>query len=69
MGIDLEIPALPEPMKHRTLSTPQTRLFKTGRRLVHLARRLVYQMAEVLMAREMLGGILERIGRLRPVPG
>lgn len=69
MGIDLEIPALPEPMKHRTLSTPQTRLFKTGRRLVHQPSGKVYQMAEVLMAREMLGGILERIGRLRPVPG
>ena len=33
------------------------------------ARRLVFQLAEVLVSREMLGGILERIGRLRLAPG
>ena len=42
----------------------------TGRkRLVRHARRLVFQLAEVLVSREMLGGILERIGRLRLAPG
>ena len=33
------------------------------------AGRLVFQLAEVLVSREMLGGILERIGRLRLAPG
>ena len=40
----------------------------TGR-LVRHAGRLVFQLAEVLVSREMLGGILERIGRLRLAPG
>jgi hypothetical protein len=61
--------ALPEAMQHWSLTSLQTRMIKTGGRLVRHARRLVFQMAEVLVTREMLGGILERIGRLRPVPG
>ena len=56
---------LPEDMKHWTL----TRLIKTGGRLVRHARRLVFQLAEVLVTREMLTGILERISRLRLAPG
>jgi hypothetical protein len=61
--------ALPESMKHWSLTSLQTRLIKTGGRLVRNARRLTFQLAEVLVSREMLGGILERIGRLRLVPG
>jgi hypothetical protein len=61
--------ALPEPMKHWSLTSLQTRLIKTGGRLVRNARRLTFQLAEVLVSREMLGGILERIGRLPLVPG
>ena len=60
---------LPEDMKHWTLTSLQTRLIKTGGRLVRHARRLVFQLAEVLVTREMLGGILERISRLRLAPG
>ena len=51
------------------LSCLQTRLIKTGGRLVRHARRLVFQLAEVLVTREMLAGILERISRLRLAPG
>ena len=51
---------LPEDMKHWTLTSLQTRLIKTGGRLVRHARRLVFQLAEVLVTREMLTGILER---------
>jgi hypothetical protein len=61
--------ALPESMKHWSLTSIQTRMIKTGGRLVRHARRLVFQLAEVLVSREMLTGILERIGQLRPVPG
>ncbi len=39
--------ALPESMKHWTLTSLQTRLIKTGGRLVRHARRLVFQLAEV----------------------
>ena len=45
---------LPEAMQHWSLTSLQTRMIKTGGRLV---------------SREMLGGILERIGRLRLTPG
>ena len=61
--------ALPEDMKHWTLTSLQTRLIKTGGRLVRHARRMVFQLAEVLVTREMLPGILERISRLRLAPG
>ena len=57
---------LPEEMMHWTLTSLQTRLIKTGGRLV---RHLVFQLAEVLVTREMLTGILERISRLRLAPG
>ena len=60
---------LPESMKHWSLTSLQTRMIKTGGRLVRHARRLVFQLAEVLVTREMLGGILERISRLRLAPG
>ena len=51
------------------MTSLQTRLIKTGGRLVRHARRLVFQLAEVLVSREMLAGMLERIGRLRLAPG
>ncbi len=59
---------LPEDMKYWTLTSLQTRLIKTGGRLVRHARRLVFQLAEVLVTREILTGILERISRLRVAP-
>ena len=61
--------ALPEAMKHWSLTSLQTRVSETGGRLVHHARRLVFQLAEVLGSRETLNRILERIGRLRLAPG
>ena len=60
---------LPGDMKHWTLTSLQTRLIKTGGRLVLHARRLVFQLAEVLVTREMLTGILEPISWLRLAPG
>ena len=60
---------LTEPMKHWSLTSIQTRMIKTRGPLVRHARKLVFQIAEVLVAREMLGGILERICRLRLAPG
>ena len=58
-----------EDMKHWNLSSVQTALLKTGGRLVRHARRLVFQLTEVMVTREMQTGILERIGRLRLAPG
>jgi hypothetical protein len=51
--------ALPEAMKQWSLTSLQTRMIKTGERPVRHARRLEFQLAEVL----------ERINQLRPVPG
>ena len=61
--------ALPEAIKRWFLTSIQTRLLKIGGRLVRHARRLVFQLAEVLVSREVFQEMLERIGRLRPVPG
>ena len=64
--------ALPEAMKRWSLTSLQTRLIKTGGRLVRHARRLVFQLAEVLVARGMLAVRLrrmERISQLRLAPG
>ena len=69
MGNFMRRLVLPEDMKHWSLTSLQTRLIKTGGQLVRHTRRLVFQLAEVLVTREMLGGILERIGRLRLAPG
>ena len=63
------MPDVPEAMKHWTLTSLQTRLIKTGGRLVRHARRLVFQLAEVLVTRKMLTGILERISQLRLASG
>jgi len=61
--------ALPEGIKHWSLTSIQTRLIKIGGRLVRHARRLVFQLAEVIVTRDMFGEMLERIGRLRFNPG
>ncbi len=61
--------ALPESIKRWSLTSVQTRLIKKGGRLVRHARRRVFQLAEELGTREMLTGMLERMGRLRLEPG
>ena len=61
--------ALPEAIKSWSLISIQTRLIKIGGRLVRHARRLVFQLAEVMVTREMFDEMLERIGRLRFNPG
>ena len=60
---------LPKAVKHWSLRSEQIKLIKIGERLVRHARRLVFQLAKVLVTREMLTGILERISLLRPAPG
>jgi hypothetical protein len=51
------------------LRSLQVKFIKTGARLVRHARRLVFQLAEVTVPRVLFQGVLERIGRLCPVPG
>jgi len=54
--------------EHCTLTGLQTRLIKTGGRLVRHTKRLVVQLAGALATREMLARLLERIARLRLAP-
>jgi hypothetical protein len=56
--------ALPEAVKDRSLRSVQVKLAKIGGRLVCHARRLVFQLAEVAVPREVFRGVLERVGRL-----
>ena len=60
---------MPEAVKHWSLTSIQSRMIKIGGRLVRHARRMVFQLAEVLVTREMLTGMLIRIDQLRPAPG
>ena len=60
---------LPKVVKGWSLQSVPLRLIKTGAKLVRHARRLVFQMAEVAVPRDVWGAMLERIGRLRVVPG
>jgi hypothetical protein len=44
-------------------------MIKAGGRLVRYARRLAVQLAEVLVSREIVAEMMDRIRRLRPVLG
>ena len=60
---------LPESVKHWSLRSVQTKLIKMGGRLVRHARRLVFQLAEMAVSREVFRQVLERIAGLHPAPG
>ena len=60
---------LPESVKHWSLRSVQTKLIKMGGRLVRHARRLVFQLAEVAVPKEVFRQVLERIAGLHPAPG
>ena len=60
---------LPKAVKHWSLRSVQIKLIKIGGRLVRHARRLVFQLAEVAVSREVFRQVLERIAGLHPAPG
>jgi hypothetical protein len=57
--------ALPEGVKHWSLTTLRDKLVKIGAKVVTTARYVIFQMAEVAVPRKLFRAILERIGRLR----
>jgi hypothetical protein len=61
--------ALPKAVKDWSLRSLQVKLIKMGGRMVRHARRIVFQLAEVAVPRELFAAILERISRLRLAPG
>ena len=69
LGNFLRRVCLPKAAKDWSLRSLQVKLIKTGGRLVRHARRLIFQLAEVAVPRVLFQGVLERIGRLCPVPG
>jgi hypothetical protein len=60
---------LPKAIKYWSLRSVQVKLIKIGGRLVRHARRLVFQLAKVIMTRDVFSGVLERISKLCPRPG
>ena len=59
--------ALPPSVKHWTLTTLRNKLIKIGAKVVHHARQVVFQLAEVAIPRTLFAAILRRIDRLRRV--
>jgi hypothetical protein len=60
---------LPRAVKDWSLRSLQLKLVKMGGRMVHHARRIIFQLAEVAVPRDLFAAILERVRGLRPVPG
>ena len=60
---------MPNAIKEWSLRSVQVKLIKIGGRLVRHARRLVFQLAEVAVPRDLFAAILGRIARLCPAPG
>ncbi len=59
--------ALPPSVTPWTLTTMRDKLIKIGAKVVHHARRVVFQLAEVAIPRTLFAAILRRIERLRLV--
>ena len=55
-------------VKHWSLRSVQVKLIKMGGRLVRHARRLIFHLSEVSVPRRLFQEVLDRIGRLSPVP-
>ena len=65
----LRQPALPRSVQTWSLTTPREKLIEIGAKVVHHARAVTFQLGEVAVPRALFAAILERINRLRLVPG
>ena len=61
--------ALPKEIRAWSLRSVQVKLIKTEARMVRHARRIIFQMAEVAVSRELFAAVLKRIDRLRLASG
>ncbi len=61
--------ALPGTMQHWTLRSIQVKLIKIGAKVVHHARQIIFQMAEVAIPKQLFAQILARIRALAPTGG
>ena len=60
--------ALPASVRHWTLTTLREKLIKIGAKVVHHARYVTFQLAEVAIPRGLYEAILERIRRFAARP-
>jgi len=56
---------LPRSVRHWTLTTLREKLIKIGAKVVRHSKKVVFQMAEVAVPRELFRSILQAIGHLR----
>src|SRR3982751_5872862 len=68
LGDFLRQRALPPPVRTWTRTTLRAKLIKIGAKVVHHARAVTFQLAEVAVPRVLFAAILGRIGRLRAAP-
>jgi hypothetical protein len=61
--------ALPREVKHWSLTTLREKLIKIGAKVVSHAKAVTSRLAEVAVPRALFAAILERIDRLRAIPG
>jgi hypothetical protein len=61
--------ALPPSVQTWSLTTRREKLIKIGAKVVSRSKTLTFQMAEVAVPRALFAAILDRIDRLRLVPG
>ncbi len=59
--------ALPQSVKHWSLTTLREKLVKIGAKVVTHSRYVIFQMAEVAIPRRLFRTILRRISRLAPL--
>jgi len=60
---------LPKPIKDWSLRSLQAKLIKMGGRMVRHARRIIFQLSEVAISREIFAALLVRIAWLNLAPG
>jgi len=68
LGNFLRTLATPEPIKDWSLTSLKEKLIKIGAKVVSHGRYVIFQMAEVAIARQMFQEILRLIAELRPQP-
>ena len=61
--------ALPESIGHWSLRSIQVKLIKIGAKVIHHARHIIFQMAEVAVPKELSAEVLQRIRALAPGAG
>jgi len=65
LGNFLRQAVLPQSVRHWTLPTLREKLIKIGAKVVRHSHKIVFQMAEVAVPRELFRSILQAIERLR----